>query len=243
MSIGRCLMRRVLWLVFMVLVVLSGCSGSPKSSGDTTTEPTAVSSSSTTRVPTTTTAATTTTTSTPTTTTALATTTQPTTTNPTTTTLPPTITTTMDIFFSIAVHGLCPAPLSGSGGRFGSGCSPGSDTLPDGIWWGYITDLSPSSITFDLGCLRFADETDDDPATEDYAWVIENSNPKVRVVPVGSDTLVTCDWMYCPPNPFPYGEWIEDDRLPHGDQGRERGLWLYINDGVVTEIGDEGLAG
>jgi hypothetical protein len=239
-------MRWVLWLVFMVLVVLSGCSGSPESSGDTTTEPTAVSSSSTTRVPTTTTAATTTTTSTPTTTTALATTTtttQPTTTNPTTTTLPPTITTTMDIFFSIAVHGLCPAPLSGSGGWFGSGCSPGSDTLPDGIWWGYITDLSPSSITFDLACLRFADETDDDPATEDYAWVIENSNPKVRVVPVGSDTLVTCDWMYCPPNPFPYGEWIEDDRLPHGDQGRERGLWLYINDGVVTEIGDEGLAG
>jgi hypothetical protein len=156
---------------------------------------------------------------------------------PTTTTTP---TTTLDVSFSIAVHGPLPAPFPGSGGWFGSGCSPGSDTLPDGIWWGYVTDLSPSSITFDLACLRFAA---DDPTTEDYAWVIENSNPKVRVVPVRSDTLVTCDWRYCPPNPFPYGEWIEDDRLPHGDQIGEGGLWLYINGGAVTEINDEGLAG
>ncbi|MEA2023766.1 MAG: hypothetical protein U9N79_05665 [Actinomycetota bacterium] len=234
-------MRWVLWLVFVVLVALSGCDGSPESSGEeATTESTAVPSSSTTEVSTTTTVATTTTTTAPTTTT-----TQPPTTTaaPTTTTTQPPTTTTVDVFFSIAAHGLHPGPLPGSGGWFGSGCSPGSDTLPDGIWWGYITDLSPSSITFDLACLRFADEGDDDTAAEDYAWVIENSNPKVRVVPVGSDTQVTCDWQYCPPNPFPYGEWIDDDRLPHGNQGREGGLWLYINDGVATEIGDEEFAG
>jgi hypothetical protein len=58
---------------------------------------------------------------------------------------------------------------------------------------------------------------------------------------VRSDTLVTCDWWYCPTYPFPYGEWIEDVRRPHGDQRREGGLWLYINGGAVTEINDEDL--
>lgn len=222
-------MRSLLWLVFVALVVLPACSGSPESSGDATAESVAVSSSSTTRLSTTTTAVTTTTTTAPTTTTI-------------TTRLPPTTTTTLDVFFSIATHGRFPDPLPGSGDWLGSGCSPGSDTLPDGIWWGYITDLSTSSITLDLACLRWIPDPNDD-AFEDYAWVIENNNPKVRAVPVRPDTMVTCDWMHCPPNPFPYVEWIEDDRLPHGDQGREGGLWLYVNNGAVTEIGDEGLAG
>ena len=89
-------------------------------------------------------------------------------TTPSTTTTAPTATTTTatvpgtsttaDVSYSIATHGLHPSPpLPGSGGWFGSGCSPGSDTLPDGIWWGYVTDLSPSSVTFDLACLRWFD--------------------------------------------------------------------------------------
>jgi hypothetical protein len=150
----------------------------------------------------------------------------------------------MDVFYSIATHGLHPDPLPGSGEWFGSGCSPGSDTLPDGIWWGYITDLSTLSITLDLACLGWYDESDDDNP-EDYGWDIANSNPKVRIVPVSLETLVTCHWGHCPANPFPYLEWIEDDRLPHGEPERQRegGLWLYVNNGVVTEIGDEVLAG
>jgi hypothetical protein len=208
-------MRWVLWLASAVLVLLSGCSVSPESVVDTTTESTTTSPSSTTRESTTTTPVTTTTAIAPT----------------TTPTIPPT--TTMDVFYSIATHGLPPDPLPGSGEWFGSGCSPASDTLPDGIWWGYITDLSPSSITFDLACLRWIPDPDDD-AFEDYAWVIENSNPRVRIVQVSLDTLVTCHWGQCPPNPLPHGE---------PERRREGGLWLYINNGVVTEIGDEFLAG
>jgi hypothetical protein len=157
---------------------------------------------------------------------------------PTTTTTPA-----RRIVYSIATHGLHPGPLPGSGVWWGSGCSPGSDTLPDGIWWGYIDEASSSSISFDLACLRWADGSDDDPATEDYGWVIENSNPKVRAVPVNPDATVTCRWVDCPPFPYPYSEWIRDGRVPHGDWGREGGLWLYINGGAITEIGDEALAG
>jgi hypothetical protein len=136
-----------------------------------------------------------------------------------------------------------PESLPGSSGWWGSGCSPGSNTLPDGIWWGYLSELTTASVTFDLACIRFEDESDDDPATEDYAWVIENANPKVRPVPVSASALVICPWAYCPPNPFPYVEWIDDDRLSHGDQGRDGGVWLYVNGGTITEIEDMVIAG
>ena len=46
-----------------------------------------------------------------------------------------------------------PGPLPGSGGRLGSGCSPGSDVLPDGIWGGWIVEREEHSLTFDLACV------------------------------------------------------------------------------------------
>ncbi len=155
-------------------------------------------------------------------------------------------TTTSDIYYSVATHAdqiLWPDALPGSGGWWGSGCSPGSNTLPEGIWWGYVTDLTRTSVTFDLVCIKFVVQTDNDPSTEDHAWVIENNNPKLRTIPVSSDALVSCQWMGCPPYPYPYVEWITDDRLPHGDSGREGGVWLYVNNGAVTEVGDAVFAG
>jgi hypothetical protein len=150
-------------------------------------------------------------------------------------------TTTTDVYYSIAIHSSLwhPEALPGSGGWWGSGCSPGSDTLPNGIWWGYLRDSSPTSVMFDLACILFEEGSADDPATEDYAWVIENKNPRVRVVPVDPTAEVICEGS----NPFPYVEWIDDDRLSHGDQGREGGVWLYVNGGTVTEIEDMVLAG
>jgi len=150
------------------------------------------------------------------------------------------------VHYSIATHadsGLWPDALPVSVGWWGSGCSPGSGTLPNGIWWGYVTELTPTSVTFDLACIQFVSESDDDPATEDHAWLIENASARPRVVPVSPDASVACMWRDCPPNPFPYGDWIEDDSVPHGDGGREGGIWLYVNGGTVTEIADAIVAG
>ena len=161
--------------------------------------------------------------------------------------LPTTTTTTTDVYYSVATHAdqfLWPDALPGSGGWWGSGCSPGSsNTLPDGIWWGYVTGLTQTSVTFDLVCIKFVVQPDDDANTEDYAWVIENNNPRLRTISVSSDAVVSCQWMGCPPDPYPYIAWITDDRLPHGDSGREGGIWLYVNNGVVTEVGDAVFAG
>jgi hypothetical protein len=174
-------------------------------------------------------------------------------TTPSTTTTPSTATTTtvaatsttVDVYYSVATHGLHPfPPLPDSGGWFGSGCSPGSDTLPDGIWWGYITDLSPTSITFDLACLTWIDDPNDD-GLEEGGWDIENNNSKTRIVPVHPHAQAICLLWGCPPTPFPYTEWMEiAPVLPGSGSGMpDAGVWLYINDGEVTEVGEEVLAG
>jgi hypothetical protein len=198
-------MRWMLWLVFVALVVLSGCSGSPESNGDATTESTAVSSSSTTRVSTTTTAATTTTT-----------------------------TTTLDVFYSSAVHGLYPAPFPDSGGLLGSGCSPGSDTLPDGIWAGWIAARLADRVDFDLACLL---PTPEEPR-------ISNQSTRLRTIPIAENAVVYAikndghrgtavpyqTWQTVPVN-----RWCEGVMIaPFFPAGCP--VWVYVNGGGATEI-------
>ena len=170
--------------------------------------------------------------------------TQPTTsstTEPTSSTTVQPTSTTSDVRYSIASHGLHPfPPLPGSGGWFGSGCAPGSDTLPDGIWWGYIEELSAASITFDLACLRWNDDPNDD-GIEEGGWEIQNANPKTRQVSVHPDAEAMCQLWGCPPTAYPYTEWME--RAPVQPAMLDEGVWLYINDGMVTEVGEGVLAG
>ncbi len=163
---------------------------------------------------------------------------------PTTASVPETTTTVLYVVNTVATHGLLPDPLSGSGGWSGSGCSPSGSTLPDGIWYGYARDLTASSISFDLACLRWVDDPDDD-AIEEGGWDIQNSNPKLRPVPVHPRARVTCDIWGCPAHPFPYTEWMASAPVfpESGSELRESGIWLYVNDGNVTEIGEAGLAG
>jgi hypothetical protein len=225
MSIRRCLMRWILWLVFVALVVLSGCSEPVESGGDATSESTAVPSSSAT-APTTTTAPATTTTS--------VTAATITTTAPTTTTQPPTTTTTVDVFFSIAADGLHPAPLPGSGGWFGSGCSPGSDTLPDGIWAGWIAARLAGQVDFDLACLH---PTPEEPR-------ISNQSTRLRTVPIAENAVVYAikndghrgtavpyqTWQIAPVN-----RWCEAVMIaPFFPSGCP--VWVYVNGGAATEI-------
>jgi hypothetical protein len=122
-----------------------------------------------------------------------------------------------------------PEALPGSGGASGSGCRPGSDTLPDGIWYGYLTARVPDSVDFDLACLTA------DP-TIDGGFRLENTNPKVRQVSVRPTALVhhlTADWRYARTS---YGDWFD---MPFMIEGA---VWLYVNGGVVTEIVEQFFA-
>ncbi len=68
-------------------------------------------------------------------------------------------------------------------GTAGSGCTPDTDALPDGVWFGFIDGFTRTSISFDLVCLRIAY---DDGFEE---WQITNSNPKLRAIPLELDAV------------------------------------------------------
>ena len=120
--------------------------------------------------------------------------------------------------------------LPGAGSFYGSGCSPGSDRLPDGIWFGYIDRADNSAIEFDLMCFGPGPEGPGD---------ITNSNPKLRTVPVAGGATVhrimadaTLVWVA-----IAYPTWLAapPDRAVCPPEGC-RLVWLYVNEGHVTEV-------
>jgi hypothetical protein len=124
-----------------------------------------------------------------------------------------------------------PESLTVSDEYFGSGCSPGSAALPDGVWFGFIEAAAATSVDFDLMC--FAPT----PEGEDGAGRVTNASSRLRSVPVARTAEVFAIapdgyWML-----MPYIDW-------YSDPGREGfcppdgcwHVWLYVNDGHVTEV-------
>lgn len=131
--------------------------------------------------------------------------------------------------YVVSHPGRFPDPLPGSDGAAGSGCAPGTTTLPDGIWFGYATARTIDGIQFDLACLFI------DP-TVDGGNRISNQNPTLRSIAVASGTTVhavTWDPFY---TPITYSEWIVWECLEYC------GVWLYINEGIVTEVAEQFFA-
>jgi hypothetical protein len=144
--------------------------------------------------------------------------------------LPTTTTTAVDIWYSVVNPEYQVPSLPGAGTDYGSGCSPGSTALPDGIWFGRIEGVNASSISFDLMCFGPGPEG---PGT------ITNTNPKVRSVPVDAgagvyrvfdaggiawELVSYTTWLSLPPDPALCPP--EGCRL----------AWLYVNDEHVTEV-------
>jgi len=157
-----------------------------------------------------------------------------------TTTAPPTTaapsTTVPSIFYTIGTPSIDPpAPIDGSAGANGSGCSPGAGALPAGVWFGFVDTKGASSVEFDLACFFFGDAADTAATADGFADVVEdgyyvrNQNHAIRTVPVangatvyvlpgGDTTFSTLDFSVWAPGPGDFGH------------------WLVVNDGAVTEI-------
>lgn len=213
--------RRFIVVVAFVGLVVAACSSTPGPSVDSTTSVTEGTTTTLGSVTTTTVAATTTVA-----------------TSSTTTTAPTTTTTT--VYYAAAVS-LYPPEALASDGASGSGCTPGAGQLPAGVWFGHVSAGAPTSVQFDLACWYFGDlawevaDTYGDTAENDYYVV--NQNPTLRTVPVGPGAVVHhIDAMSLGHDPIPYSDWLLEpegyltcpfDFCP---------LWLYVNDGEVTEI-------
>ena len=59
----------------------------------------------------------------------------------------------VDLEFAVADWGVSPDRSLGPSQALGSGCSPDSDLLPDGVWYGWVTSFGAEQVDFDLACL------------------------------------------------------------------------------------------
>lgn len=146
----------------------------------------------------------------------------------TTTTRPePTTTTTASGRWTVAELGRNPTRSLGPTTALGSGCSPGSDALPDGVWFGWLGALDDDAIAFDLACLW--------PGRLEPA--ASNDAPRVRMVDVDDDALV-----YLTDQPVAYTAWAAEGDGATTAAANAPGLpdtlpfWVFVNDGAVTEI-------
>ena len=133
-------------------------------------------------------------------------------------------------------------PLPGSGGAAGSGCSPGSEALPDGAWFGFVVARDGSTVEFDLACLYFGDiayekgaEAGEEVAND---YFLSNVNPSLRSITIAGDGPVF-EIDATQPDVFltvPFADWPIDPNLYVACPDPFCGVWLYANDGTVTEI-------
>jgi hypothetical protein len=129
----------------------------------------------------------------------------------------------------------------------GSGCTPGTDELPDGEWFGYVDSASAEVLEFDLACwfsgdaaaLAAAEDGEESPPPNDY--YIRNVNPDLREVPVAADAEVM--WLPNIGGPdlesITYADWIAARYAPGTEDEYKPGVWLTIADGDIVEIEEQ----
>jgi hypothetical protein len=212
-----------MWSLIVFAALIAGCTDTSGDEPPETTTPTTVATTApatSTTLPTTTTAAATTTSAATTTTTA------------TTTTR-----------YEAGTPTLFPLEsLPGSGGAAGSGCSPGSEALPDGAWFGYVVARDGSTVDFDLACLYFGDiayekgaEAGEEVAND---YFLSNVNPSLRSITITGEVPVF-EIDATQPDVFltvPFADWPIDPNLYVACPDPFCGVWLYVNDGSVTEM-------
>ena len=125
----------------------------------------------------------------------------------------------------------------------GSGCTPGSGDLGDGLWYGEVDSFDADVISFDLACWFSGDaataaateDGEESPPPNDY--YVRNENDLLRDLEVSADTPAL--WY---PSGDPsdsvegtFTEWT--DFLV--DRGFALGIWVTIENGDVVSIEEQ----
>lgn len=165
-----------------------------------------------------------------------------TTTFPPTTTAPPSATTTtMPLTTTTASGTTVPADVNQLAS--GSGCTPGTEELPDGEWFGLVDELTDTKLFFDLACwftddaavIASAEDGEESPPPNDY--YVRNANNLIRELEVNSNVPVEFYPDGDPGNYFitEFENWSElaDSR------GLFLDVWVTIEDGEVTKITEQ----
>jgi len=121
---------------------------------------------------------------------------------------------------------------SSAGGFFGSGCSPGTTSLSDGVWYGRITETRSDSVAFDLYCIG-----PPGPNDEEWMFTIINNSLSIRDVPIEATARVYAIAVDGGHEAQPYSSWYQ---APHPAMFCPNdGCWdvvLFINRSQATEV-------
>jgi hypothetical protein len=131
------------------------------------------------------------------------------------------------------------APSTNGDGTAGSGCSPGTGrALADGIWRGVIEGVDSDEIEFDLLCSwSFGSETfrkeiaKHEPGDGPIIYVTQNDNPLIRTLPLDPEVAVWPERAGMQPDAL-------NDFLDQHTSGAWREAWIFVNDGVITEMSE-----
>lgn len=166
------------------------------------------------------------------------------TTVPATTTAPSTTTTVAPPVYTVDDPTLAPpAPMTGSEGASGSGCPAGGGPPDDGIWYGYVTASTTSTVTFEFACLYFGDAAWEEAAedgTEAPNDVYIRATDRISEVPViegaTAYTIVSPANSELRIDSVPFADWPQDPMGYIPCPGESCSVWLYVNNGIVTEV-------
>ena len=136
-----------------------------------------------------------------------------------------------------------PAPIEGSDGASGSGCPPDGGPPEDGVWYGHVIASTDSSVTLEFACLYFGDVAWEEAAedgTEAPNDVYIRTTDRNIEVPVADGAMAYT--IVAPANSelridqIPYADWPQDPRGYTPCPGESCSAWLYVNNGIVTEV-------
>ena len=145
--------------------------------------------------------------------------------------------------FTVGVPALQPPESRAPNGASGSGCLPDSGRVSDGIWFGKLVEKSRSdSLILDPGCFFFG-EAASAAATEDGVealndYYIRDNSVSTRTILVSDRAVVYFIPGGDPSAGFeivPYVSW-PGSSAPIGCPGDFCLAWIYVNEGIVTEI-------
>ena len=139
-----------------------------------------------------------------------------------------------------------PAALPGSETAQGSGCKVSGTQLPDGVWFGYVNEWDKDGLSMDVACYYWGEAAnaqaalkhDEMPPNLFYVVNDQKSLTRVRV----AEGAVAYRIIQVPeavrPEKTTYIDMLSNQggymRCPSTTQ--ECTVWVYINNGVATEV-------
>ena len=125
----------------------------------------------------------------------------------------------------------------------GAGCDVVEGDLPDGRWFGTVTDLSPESVELDIACWFIGEDAviaaeqdgEESPPPNDY--YVRDESSDTTTVAIGPDAVAV---FY--PSGSPDGEsGTVADLVAASEErgGFPYGVWIEVSDGVVVSVDEQ----